>query len=111
MAEYPQDGRNGMSELRNGRKWLLDLPRDLLTVTARVDGKIFFVGELLQCQQGGFFIPDRFFTREAPGDQGKPPLDILYALGNGVERTSVSDRFKCSTLQFLTKCSGWVCDG
>ena len=91
MTEYPQDGRKGMSELKNGYKWLRDLPQSLLTATARVRGKLFFVGELLQCQPGGFFIPDRFFTREEVPDQASSPIDILFALGNTVTKTPVSD--------------------
>ncbi|KAK1221232.1 hypothetical protein PQX77_009237 [Marasmius sp. AFHP31] len=88
MTEYPQDGGKGVSELKNRDKWLLDLPRDLLTITARVDGKIYFAGELLQCRNGGFFIPDRFFTSLKSSDSVTPPIDILYALGNTAEQTA-----------------------
>ncbi|KAL0056975.1 hypothetical protein AAF712_016408, partial [Marasmius tenuissimus] len=88
MAEYRQDGRDGMSELRNGKKWLLNLQRDLLTVTARVDDKNYFVGELLRRRQGSVFIPDRFFMREEPDvDRCRLLVDVLYAVGNDVQCT------------------------
>ncbi|KAK1230367.1 hypothetical protein PQX77_006549 [Marasmius sp. AFHP31] len=70
MTEYPQDGQKCMSELRNGRKWLVDLPRELLTATAHVNNKLYFVGELLMCRDGG------------------PPIDILFALGHMVQETT-----------------------
>ncbi|KAK1220278.1 hypothetical protein PQX77_016965 [Marasmius sp. AFHP31] len=100
MTEYPQDGGEGVSELKNGDKWLLELPRDLLTVTARVNGKIYFTGELLQCQDGSYFIPDRFFTVPQPSNNGTPPIDTLFALGNTVERTMMIDKEFCT--KFVT---------
>ncbi|KAL0569855.1 hypothetical protein V5O48_012107 [Marasmius crinis-equi] len=92
MSEYPEDGGSSASELKHGSKWLLELPRDLLTITARVDNKIYFVGELLQCRAsggklGGFFIPDRFFTRTAHTAEECVSRTDLFALGYVVNRT------------------------
>ncbi|KAL0568972.1 hypothetical protein V5O48_013001 [Marasmius crinis-equi] len=93
MSEYPEDGGKSASELTNGSKWLLDLPRDLLTITARVRDKIYYVGELLQCRAsdgrpGGFFIPDRFFTRTPAPKEGEPRIEELFALGYAVNKTT-----------------------
>ncbi|KAL0568305.1 hypothetical protein V5O48_013685 [Marasmius crinis-equi] len=90
MAEYPEDGGGSLSEMKHGRKWLIEIPRDTLTITARVGGKLYFVGELLQCRDGSYFIPDHFFTRPATSDVGspdKPPPPSLFAFGNAVHIT------------------------
>jgi len=88
MSDYPMDGREGMSQVKHGEKMLIDIPPGTTTPTIRVNGKIFFVGELLQCASGAYFIPERFFQRdEAPPDA--PPKEALYALGRDVERTNV----------------------
>jgi hypothetical protein len=89
MSEYPHDGGDSTSQLRNGAKWLLDLPRNLITFTARVDERLYFVGELVKCKMGGYFIPDRFFTRTCI-DAGGHPAEVLHALGHDVLKTEVS---------------------
>ncbi|KAL0567444.1 hypothetical protein V5O48_014549 [Marasmius crinis-equi] len=91
MTEYPEDGGGSMSELKHGWKWLIETPRDMLTITARVGGKLYFVGELLQCRDGSYFIPDRFFTKAVtsdpvtPGKPTSPPS--LFAFGNVAQIT------------------------
>ncbi|KAG1762178.1 hypothetical protein EDD22DRAFT_743588, partial [Suillus occidentalis] len=58
MQDYPEDGRKGMSQVFNGKKMLLNLPSP---PAARVEGKVFFINELLQDTSGDYFIPERFF--------------------------------------------------
>ncbi|KAL0575645.1 hypothetical protein V5O48_006330 [Marasmius crinis-equi] len=90
MADYLEDGGREMSEMKNGRKWLVEVPHDMLTITVRVRGKLYFVGELLRCQNGRFFIPDRFFMRKVvqeQGDQEDSTSTKLCALGNDVQKT------------------------
>ncbi|KAG1795226.1 hypothetical protein EV424DRAFT_1306863, partial [Suillus variegatus] len=92
MQDYPEDGREGMSQVFNSKKMLLDLPSP---PAARVDGMIYFTGELLQDNSGGYFIPERFFHASLPvdlSDDGSDPCEqsdgkALYALGQVVERT------------------------
>jgi len=82
MSNYPHDDGARMSQVHNGEKMLLDLPSDVTTLAVRVDEKIYFVGELLQCALGSYFIPERFFTcGEA--------LKELYSLGQEVMCTNV----------------------
>lgn len=88
MSDYPMDGGAGMSQVKHGEKMLIDLPQSTTTPTVRVNGKIFYVGELLQFHSGAYFIPERFFEREAVPDD--PSNRVLHALGWDVERTNVS---------------------
>ncbi|KAK7016753.1 hypothetical protein VNI00_018830 [Paramarasmius palmivorus] len=84
MSDYPEDGGTGASQMKHGRKWALDLPRNLLTLTVRVRKKLFFVGELLQCTDGRYFIPDRFYTKPLKDSNSEPKI---YALGHSVTCT------------------------
>ncbi|KAI0040147.1 hypothetical protein FA95DRAFT_1464700, partial [Auriscalpium vulgare] len=63
MEDYPEFLGQTMSEVRHGEKMLLDIPADVGTPMVRVDGKIFYVDELLETQSGSYFIPERFFNR------------------------------------------------
>ncbi|KAG1736269.1 hypothetical protein EDD22DRAFT_745936, partial [Suillus occidentalis] len=92
MQDYPEDSGEEMSQVFNGKKMLLDLPSP---PAARVDGMIYFTGELLQDDSGGYFIPERFFYASLPADSSdgdsdpceQPDGRALYALGRAVERT------------------------
>ncbi|KAG2145797.1 hypothetical protein DEU56DRAFT_708851, partial [Suillus clintonianus] len=92
MEDYPEDSGAGMSQVFNGKKMLLDLPSP---PAARVNGIIYFTGELLQDDSGGYFIPERFFHASLPADSSdgdSEPCEqsegkALYALGRVVERT------------------------
>ncbi|KAG1737140.1 uncharacterized protein EDB91DRAFT_1083172 [Suillus paluster] len=92
MQDYPEDSGEGMSQVFNGKKMLLDLPSP---PAVRVDGMIYFTGELLQDDSGGYFIPERFFHAALPADLSDGDSDpceqsdekALYALGRVVERT------------------------
>ncbi|KIM68349.1 hypothetical protein SCLCIDRAFT_105912, partial [Scleroderma citrinum Foug A] len=72
MQDYPEDSSLGMSEVYHGEKMLLELPSP---PAARVDGRIFFVDELLQDCSGMYFIPERFFY-------GSYPLDAPSAISD-----------------------------
>jgi hypothetical protein len=87
MRDYPQDDGSRMSQVHNGEKMLLDLPQDVTTPTVHVNGRIYFVGELLQRTSGAYFIPERFFARNTgrgPGQQ-----EELFSLGRNVARSTV----------------------
>ncbi|KAG1837184.1 hypothetical protein DFJ58DRAFT_669093 [Suillus subalutaceus] len=86
MQDYPEDSGEGMSQVFNGKKMLLDLPSPPV---ARVDGMIYFTGELLQDDSGGYLIPEHFFDASLPADSSDSASDpceqsdgqALYALG------------------------------
>ncbi|KAG2087605.1 uncharacterized protein F5147DRAFT_588044 [Suillus discolor] len=92
MKDYPEDGGEGMSQVFNGKKMLLDL---LSPPAVRVDGTIYFTDELLQDNSGDYFIPERFFYASPPADSDGDDTKLhehadakpLYALGWAVERT------------------------
>lgn len=103
-----------MSQVFNGTKMMFD---GSASPAVRVDGKIYFIDELLQESSGHYFIPKRFFyasypaavpSAETDSDAGQsesaaheamhpspgcahPPSGQkeLYALGHEVERTDV----------------------
>ncbi|KAF8840259.1 hypothetical protein BDN67DRAFT_880617, partial [Paxillus ammoniavirescens] len=85
MEDYPEDTGSCMSQVFNGEKMLLEV---LSPPAARVEGKIYFVDELLQERSGTYFIPEHFFyaSYQASSDPSEP--EKLYALGQEVERTS-----------------------
>ncbi|KAG1753110.1 hypothetical protein EDD22DRAFT_981618 [Suillus occidentalis] len=98
MQDYLEDGGAGMSQVFHGEKMLLELPSP---PAARVDGKIYFVNELLQECSGAFFIPEQ--DSQDPCQEKE-----IYAMGHAVEYTDagfiVSDEqevvltsiFRCS---------------
>lgn len=117
MQDYPDDGGPSMSQVFNGTKMMFDGPA---SPAVRVDGKIYFVDELLQERSGHYFIPKRFFYGSYPaaseelehvassvdmdvsqsesadhevihpGSTYLPRQKELYALGHEVERTEVT---------------------
>ncbi|KAH9028757.1 hypothetical protein EDB85DRAFT_1867621, partial [Lactarius pseudohatsudake] len=73
--DYPINGNGGASQIFHGSK-MLDVSSALVVPTVCVDGRIFFVNELLQNQDRTYFIPERFFYR-LPADanlSGRFPL-------------------------------------
>lgn len=59
-----------------------------------MDGKIFFVNELLQEDSGNYFIPKHFFygpdqPSQSDSSHGSSQEKSLYALGREVEWTEV----------------------
>ena len=90
MQDYPQDTTT-ISEVFHAEKILLDIPSGIAPPTIRVNGKIFYVNELLQRSSAAYFIPERFFCRartEAPL-QGDEKFEF-FAIGYDVERLDVS---------------------
>ena len=99
MQDYPEFNDDGMSQVHHGEKMLLDAPASIATPAARVNGKIYFVDELLQRSNGLYFIPERFFYRtntppeSANGSESSdlpPAQKELHALGFNVTRSAVS---------------------
>ena len=98
-----------MSQVFNGTKMMFD---GCASPAARVEGKIYFVDELLQECSGSYFIPEHFFYASYPSsavteESGLDRMAIheieldsepasshrqkeLYALGREVKRTDVS---------------------
>jgi hypothetical protein len=95
MSDYPCDGGTGMSQAHHGEKMLIDLPSKCATPTVRVDGKIYYTGELLQQTSGRYFIPERFFLRKQVGETAGDRSEELHALGWEVDRSQVCTRIRC----------------
>lgn len=97
MLHYPIDGDGGMSQVHHADK-IKELPDRLAAPTVRVNGKIFFIKELLQQYSGDYFIPKRFFaaktspttTGPAIVEPASPDGFQLYADGQQVLRSEVS---------------------
>jgi hypothetical protein len=68
MQDFPEDGGSGMSQIFNGEKMLHEWPSP---PAVRVNGNVYFVGELLQEFSGWYFIPECFFL-------ATPPVHPLY---------------------------------
>ena len=61
MQDYPEDGQGHMSQVQHGSKMLVDIPDDLALPSVQVNGKVYFVNELLQQSTNGYFIPMKLF--------------------------------------------------
>jgi hypothetical protein len=110
MSDYPQDCNGRMIEVLNGEKMLLDLPEDVTTPTARVDDKIYYVGELLQRETGKYFIPERFFTRPHQHCTPRKDDDELFSLGYETARSEVCIHYwSYFFLSLLLLKPGWIC--
>ena len=98
--DYPIDGKGGTSQVFHGSK-MLDISSALVVPTVCVNDHIFFVDELLQTQDGTYFIPERFFYRlpdhavtgvTKPCNNSsvyEPSVHDLWSLGRKVARTNV----------------------
>lgn len=86
MQDYPEDGQGRMSQVQHGSKVLVGLPDDLAPPSVRVDGKVFFVNELLQRSTKGYFIPTKLFQARV----GPTPETEVLSLGHRVSPTDVS---------------------
>lgn len=84
-----------MSQVFNGMKMLLDSSCPS-PPAVRVEGKIYFVNELLQEVSGDYFISERFFFASYPSTDPQRDADQsigqwqLYALGRATHRTDAS---------------------
>jgi hypothetical protein len=72
MQDHPEDSREEMLQVFNGKKMLLDLPSP---PAAHVDGVMYFTGELLEDDSGGYFIPEHFFYALLPADSSDGDSD------------------------------------
>ncbi len=61
LHSLPELTPNQLKEVWQADKWLLEVPDDVLTPMIRQDGKDFYVNELTYCQDGQWFIPERYF--------------------------------------------------
>ena len=91
MQDYPQDGGLGMSQVFNGQKMLSEFQSP---PAVWVDGKIFFINELLQEDSENYFIPEHFFygpdqPSQSDSSLGSSQKKLLYALGREVQWTEV----------------------
>lgn len=86
MQDYPEDGQGRMSQVQHGSKMLVGLPDNLALPSVRVDGKVFFVNELLQQDTKGYFIPTRLFQAQV----GPTPESEVLSLEYRVSQTDVS---------------------
>jgi len=73
MNFYPEDGKGYMSQLWHGKKWLDDMPDDMVTpmVIHPETAEHYYVGEICQLKNGSYFIPTRWFRRKDEGLWGK----------------------------------------
>ncbi|KAF7333096.1 Carbamoyl-phosphate synthase large chain [Mycena venus] len=63
MSFYPEDAGNKLGEVWHSDKMLRDIPDHLLSPNVRHKGKIYYVNELVQCNDGHWFLPKRWVTR------------------------------------------------
>ncbi|TFY81247.1 hypothetical protein EWM64_g2768 [Hericium alpestre] len=77
MIFYPEYMDNAMKELSNGSKLLHDVPDELLTPSVKINGRIYYVGELVRRTQDRWFIPTRWLQRDG----------AMWALGYHVDET------------------------
>ncbi|EGO30400.1 hypothetical protein SERLADRAFT_404585 [Serpula lacrymans var. lacrymans S7.9] len=76
MQDYPEEGDGSMSQVHHGTKMLHDLPFSLVAPFILINGKIYFVDELLQQSNGAYFIPKKIF-------QSPDQLGIVETLAIG----------------------------
>lgn len=93
MHDYPVDGGKVITQVFNGGKLLLEAPVEIRTPAARVQGKIYFINEVLQLSNGRYFIPERFFREESnevgANKERSDSEQKMFALGNMVDLTAV----------------------
>lgn len=69
LSFYPEDSGPHLSEARQGRRWLYELPSDQMSQMARIDNHDYFIYEPAMLRNGECCIPIRWFKR----------CNILYA--------------------------------
>ena len=60
MQEYPEDTSCSMSQVFHGAKMLYELPSDIRPLAVKVNNKIYFLDEVLQCLNGQYFVLEWF---------------------------------------------------
>lgn len=88
MQDYPEDGQGRMSQVQHGSKMLVGLPDGLAPPSVRVNGKVFFVDELLQQSTKRYFVPTKLFQARV----GPTPVTEVLSLGHRVSQTDVSSQ-------------------
>ena len=88
MQDYPVDAGKTMAQVFSGEKLLLKASVETRPPAARVQGKIFFINELMQLSNGKYFIPEMFFC-EVLNEAGGNKEQNLFALGTMVDLTVV----------------------
>lgn len=86
IRAFPEFPSGPVQEAWHGTKWLEDAPDDVLTPMLRMDGKDYYIKELVHCRNNSWFIPMRFVKRK----------EAMWAVGHRVERKTV-----CQTVHFL----------
>ena len=88
MQEYPEDTGRSMSQVFHGEKMLHELPSDIRPPAVKVNNKIYFLNEVLQCLNGQYFIPERFCysTQQHANNGGSREL---FAQGHAVRLVDV----------------------
>lgn len=68
VSIYPEEGGGFLSEVKHGRKWLHQMPAELLSPMVRVDNKDFYIFEPCMLRSGVVVMPTRWFTKRSdPG--------------------------------------------
>lgn len=63
LSFYPEDSGPRLSEARQGRRWLHELPNDQMSQMARIDNQDYFIYEPAMLRDGTCCIPIRWFVR------------------------------------------------
>ncbi|THG97104.1 hypothetical protein EW026_g4840 [Hermanssonia centrifuga] len=91
LHSLPELTPNQLKEVWQADKWLLEVPDDVLTPMIRQDGKDFYVNELTYCQDGQWFIPERYF--EYQGNTfalGRAVMSLSTGLVVSEQRTTLA---------------------
>jgi hypothetical protein len=84
MVFYPEDAKGSLGEVWHGTKMVREVPDHILTPMIRHNGSAYYVGELVKCTGGGWFLPKRWIRRDS----------VMHAVGYRVIDTTV----KCFVL-------------
>ncbi|KAH9899976.1 hypothetical protein C8Q73DRAFT_754715 [Cubamyces lactineus] len=81
MRLYPEFSETGIEEVWQASKWLVDAPDSVLTPMTRINGKDYFVNELVLCTDNLWFVPTRFFEfRGALWAKGRRAVETEHGL-------------------------------
>ena len=110
MQEYPEDTGRSMSQVFHGEKMLHELPSDIRPPAVKVNNKIYFLNEVLQCLDGQYFIPERFFYSMQQHANDGASCE-LFAQGHAVCLVDVRSSSITQHHIFMPACvHGWPLD-
>ncbi|OBZ79989.1 hypothetical protein A0H81_00442 [Grifola frondosa] len=96
LHAFPEFTDDGISEVWQAAKWLVDAPDEVLTPMVRLNGKDYYINELTLCRGDRWFIPCRFFDmrgeRWALGQQ-------VHHSQTGLVVSQERDIVRCSDFQ------------